>query len=89
MIRPGLSIGKHRASLRSVVWARGSWKDGATLSTKLLIIGDVVGRPGRFVLSQALPLLVEEHAIDLVIVNAENVAGGSGITPQPYEKIIC
>ena len=58
------------------------------LPIKLLIIGDVVGRPGRYVLSQALPLLVEEHAIDLVIVNAENVAGGSGITPQLYEKII-
>ena len=58
------------------------------MPVKLLIVGDVVGRPGRFVLSQALPLLIEEHAIDFVIVNAENVAGGSGITPQLYEKII-
>ena len=33
----------------------------------------VVGRPGRYVLSQALPLLVEEHAIDLVIVNTSHI----------------
>ena len=58
------------------------------MSVKLLIVGDVVGRPGRYVLSQALPLLAKEHAIDFVIVNAENVAGGSGITPQLHEKII-
>jgi hypothetical protein len=58
------------------------------VSVKLLILGDVVGRPGRYVLSQALPRLVQERGVDFVIVNAENVAGGSGITPQLYEKII-
>ncbi len=52
----------------------------------LLCIGDVVGRPGRFVVSQALPRLVAEHDIHCVICNVENAAGGSGLTPQLYEK---
>lgn len=53
----------------------------------LLCIGDVVGRPGRFMVSQALPTLVQQHDIHCVICNAENIAGGSGITPQLYEKL--
>ncbi len=58
------------------------------MSVKLLIVGDVVGRPGRYVLSQGVPLLIKRHDLDFVIVNAENVAGGSGITRQLHEKII-
>ncbi|MEP0842327.1 MAG: YmdB family metallophosphoesterase, partial [Phycisphaerae bacterium] len=53
----------------------------------LLCIGDVVGKPGRSVLAQALPGLVERHDVHCVICNAENIAGGSGLTPQLFEKI--
>lgn len=53
----------------------------------LLCIGDVVGRPGRFVVSQALPDLVRQHDVHCVICNAENIAGGSGLTPQLFEKL--
>ena len=58
------------------------------MKLNILCIGDVVGRPGKRVLANKLPLLVKEHDIDCVIVNAENVAGGSGITPQIYEKLM-
>jgi len=54
----------------------------------LLCVGDVVGRPGRYVLSQALPRLVKQYDIDCVIANVENAAGGSGLTPQLYEKFL-
>ncbi len=54
----------------------------------LLCIGDVVGRPGRYVLSQVLPGLIKERDIHCVICNAENIAGGSGLTTQLYEKIL-
>lgn len=57
------------------------------MEINILCIGDVVGRPGRYVLSQALPRLVREHGVHCVICNAENIAGGSGLTPQLYEKI--
>jgi len=48
----------------------------------ILIIGDVVGKPGRQVLEHLLPQLKEEFALNCVIVNAENAAGGSGVTPR-------
>ncbi len=55
---------------------------------KVLCIGDVVGRPGRTLLSRAVPLLREAYDFELVIVNAENAAGGTGLTPQIFEKLI-
>lgn len=57
------------------------------MQIKLLCIGDIVGRPGRQVLAEKLAALVKEHAIDCVIANAENAAGGSGLTVQAYDKI--
>jgi metallophosphoesterase (TIGR00282 family) len=54
---------------------------------RILCLGDIVGRPGRQVVHQRLPTLVREHRVDLVIANAENIAGGSGITPNLFHKI--
>ena len=54
----------------------------------LLCIGDIVGRPGRHILAEKLKSVVEEHSIDCVIANAENAAGGSGLTPQIYDKLL-
>ncbi len=47
----------------------------------LLLIGDVVGKPGRAALLDRLQDLKEQHAIDFTVMNAENVAGGFSITP--------
>lgn len=57
------------------------------MKIKVLCIGDIVGRPGRRILSSQLPALVRQHQVDAVIANAENAAGGSGLTPQIYEKL--
>ena len=54
---------------------------------RILAIGDIVGRPGRQVVQQKLPAFVRQREIDLVIANAENIAGGSGITPNLFHKI--
>ena len=54
---------------------------------KLLFIGDVVGQPGRRAVKELLPKLREQHALDFVIANGENSAGGSGITPKTAEEI--
>jgi metallophosphoesterase (TIGR00282 family) len=48
---------------------------------KLLFIGDIVGSPGRRAVKELVPKLREQHALDFVIANGENSAGGSGITP--------
>ena len=53
----------------------------------LLCIGDIVGRPGRTILADRLQRLIKEHNIACVIANAENVAGGSGITRASYDKL--
>jgi metallophosphoesterase (TIGR00282 family) len=45
------------------------------------MIGDVVGRPGREAVKRLLPGLRNRHAIDVVIANGENAAGGRGLTP--------
>jgi hypothetical protein len=54
---------------------------------KLLFIGDIVGRPGRHAVKELLPKLREQHALDFVIANGENSAGGSGITPMTAGEI--
>jgi metallophosphoesterase (TIGR00282 family) len=48
---------------------------------RVLFIGDIVGRPGRQAAATLAPLLRNELAADFVIANAENAAGGTGITP--------
>jgi metallophosphoesterase (TIGR00282 family) len=54
---------------------------------KLLFIGDIVGQPGRNAVKEILPRLREQHALDFVIANGENSAGGSGITPKTAGEI--
>jgi metallophosphoesterase (TIGR00282 family) len=49
---------------------------------RVLMIGDVVGRPGRRAVRQFLPGLCHDYETDLVIANGENSAGGIGITPD-------
>lgn len=58
------------------------------MKINVLCIGDIVGRPGRVALSQQIEKLKEAHSIDCVIANAENSAGGSGLTKKIYDKLI-
>jgi hypothetical protein len=53
----------------------------------ILILGDIVGRPGRRAVAHLLPALVAERKIDFVVANAENVCDGSGITPALFDKL--
>jgi metallophosphoesterase (TIGR00282 family) len=54
----------------------------------ILFIGDVVGGLGRRTLLALLPGLVERHQPTFVVVNAENVAGGLGITPKIADELL-
>jgi metallophosphoesterase (TIGR00282 family) len=58
------------------------------MKLNILCIGDIVGRPGRRIIADKLKPLIAEHEIDCVIANAENAAGGSGLTPQIYDKLL-
>jgi metallophosphoesterase (TIGR00282 family) len=58
------------------------------MKLNVLCIGDIVGRPGRRIIAEKLKLIVKEHDVDCVIANAENAAGGSGLTRQIYDKLL-
>lgn len=58
------------------------------LIVNILLIGDIVGKPGKKVVQQAVKELRASEAIDLVIANAENAAGGSGLTPKIFDELV-
>ena len=55
--------------------------------TRLLFIGDVVGRSGRAAVLEQVPFLRARWGLDFVIVNGENAAGGFGLTPSLAEEL--
>ncbi|MEO6810711.1 MAG: TIGR00282 family metallophosphoesterase [Isosphaeraceae bacterium] len=55
---------------------------------KILFIGDVVGAPGRKIMGQALPRLIRQWGLGLVVCNAENAAGGSGLTVSTHDELV-
>jgi metallophosphoesterase (TIGR00282 family) len=55
---------------------------------KILFVGDIVGKPGRDAALALIPSLREEFGIDLTIANAENAAGGWGVTPPIVHALI-
>lgn len=55
---------------------------------RVLFIGDIVGSPGRQIVRDRLPDIIEHQHIDLVIANGENSAAGFGITPRIAEELL-
>jgi metallophosphoesterase (TIGR00282 family) len=55
---------------------------------KMLFMGDVVGSPGRQAIKFLLPQIKEDEDIDFSIANVENVAGGSGVTPELVGELL-
>jgi len=52
------------------------------------MIGDIIGKPGRQAVQKLLPDLRQQYALDLVIANAENSAGGLGVTPDTATELL-
>jgi metallophosphoesterase (TIGR00282 family) len=55
---------------------------------KLLFIGDIVGRPGRELVRRGLSAIARTHDIDVIIANAENAAGGAGVTREITDELL-
>ncbi|MCH8296944.1 MAG: TIGR00282 family metallophosphoesterase [Chloroflexi bacterium] len=55
---------------------------------RILMIGDVIGKPGREAVRAVLPDLKREKSIDFVICNGENTAGGFGITADTASELL-
>jgi metallophosphoesterase (TIGR00282 family) len=58
------------------------------MTLNILFIGDVVGSPGRKIVAQVLPRIIPRWNIGLVVCNAENAAGGSGLTINCHEELV-
>ena len=57
-------------------------------SVSILFVGDVVGGIGKRTLLALLPSLRDRYAVDFVVVNGENAAGGVGITPKIARELL-
>ena len=55
---------------------------------RILFIGDIVGRPGRDIITEDLSRIKRKEKIDVVIANAENSASGSGVTPRITQELL-
>ena len=55
---------------------------------KVIIIGDVVGKPGRKILAATLTKLKERHEAEFVVANVENAAEGAGVIPKVGDEIL-
>src|SRR5271165_3273454 len=55
---------------------------------RILFIGDIFASSGRHIVAEELAGLVAEHDVELTIANAENSAGGFGITPAIAEELL-
>ena len=58
------------------------------MTIHILTIGDIVGKPGRKVLARNLPDLVQRESVDFCLANAENAAGGSGLTEGLAKELL-
>jgi len=54
---------------------------------RILMLGDVYGRPGRRILQEHLPRLRADRRIDFVVANVENAADGFGVTPDLAQQL--
>ncbi len=53
----------------------------------ILFVGDVFGAAGRRIVREHLPHVMETNAVDLLVINGENAAGGFGLTPAIAEEL--
>jgi hypothetical protein len=58
------------------------------MAMRVLLIGDVVGKPGRRIIREKLPQLKLEREIEFVVANVENAAAGAGVTPGTVEELL-
>jgi len=56
-------------------------------SLNILVIGDIIGKAGRRALMDHLPSLIDNHSIDFVVANGENLAHGFGLTLKLAEDM--
>jgi 2',3'-cyclic-nucleotide 2'-phosphodiesterase len=61
---------------------------GSEKSVNILFIGDIIGKPGRTAVAELIKDIFEKESIDFCIANAENAAGGFGVTPEVANQLL-
>jgi hypothetical protein len=54
----------------------------------ILAVGDIVGKPGRRAMQKFIPELRQQYGLDVIIANAENAAGGIGLTQDTADELL-
>jgi metallophosphoesterase (TIGR00282 family) len=54
---------------------------------RILVVGDIVGSPGRRIFARTALLMKEQQGVDVIVANAENAAAGRGVTPRLAEEL--
>lgn len=57
------------------------------MAIRVVMLGDIVGRPGRQAVAQLMPQIRDRIGANVVVANAENAANGAGLTPSLYKKL--
>jgi 2',3'-cyclic-nucleotide 2'-phosphodiesterase len=57
------------------------------MSFNILMLGDIIGRPGRRIIREKLPDIIKKHEIDLTIANGENASGGKGLVESAAKDL--
>ncbi len=57
------------------------------MPVRIVMLGDIVGRPGRLAVAQQIPVIRERWRPDLILANAENAANGTGLAPEHYTRL--
>jgi len=54
---------------------------------KILILGEIIGRPGRAKIKEVLPDILKQYSPDFVIANGEHLAAGKGLTVEKMQEM--
>lgn len=81
-------MGGRRRSLAAAAIEARTADEETRRAVRVLMVGDVVGRPGRHALATILPDLRKELALDFAIVQGENIAAGFGLTLDTVKELL-
>jgi hypothetical protein len=65
-----------------------SWPIKPQGAIRVILVGDIVGKPGMEIACQAFPKLRDFFFVDVIIANAENAADGAGLTISQYKTLV-
>jgi len=86
--RPGIGTGvRQSGDVAGSLLIKLERSTNYNMTIRILFLGDIVGKPGRDIVAKSVPALIRRWGLELVVANAENAAGGSGMTRKCYQEL--